>query len=190
MVREIAEQLGKEASLVIQGHGDARCQGKSGGVGERLRVETQKGRGTRIILDLPVSLATFRGVLIKAAQRKRSVLVAEDSVTSRTLLKNILDAAGYAVSTAVDGREALALLREQALDVVASDVEMPRMNGFELTRTMRQEEKLRHVPVVLVTSLDSREHREQDLEAGADAYIVKSAFDQSTLLDVLVRFTG
>ncbi len=126
----------------------------------------------------------------KSPARRRSVLIAEDSVTSRTLLKNILEAAGYAVQTAVDGQEALALLREHTFDAVVSDVEMPRMNGFELTRTIRQEEKLKHVPVVLVTSLDSREHREQGLEAGADAYIVKSAFDQSTLLDVLERFTG
>ncbi len=126
----------------------------------------------------------------KSVMRKRSVLVAEDSVTSRTLLKNILESAGYVVQTAVDGQEALAKLREQPFDAVVSDVEMPRMNGFDLTRSIRREEKLKHVPVVLVTSLDSREHREQGLEAGADAYIVKSAFDQSTLLDVLDRFTG
>lgn len=125
-----------------------------------------------------------------ADKRKRAVLVAEDSVTSRTLLKNILETAGYSVQTAVDGQEALALLREYTFDAVVSDVEMPRMNGFDLTRAIRQDEKLKHMPVVLVTSLDSREHREEGLEAGADAYIVKSAFDQSTLLDVLERFTG
>lgn len=126
----------------------------------------------------------------KSPGRKRSVLVAEDSVTSRTLLKSILEGAGYVVQTAVDGQEALAKLREEPFDAVVSDVEMPRMNGFDLTRSIRREEKLKHVPVVLVTSLDSREHREQGLEAGADAYIVKSAFDQTTLLDVLERFTG
>ncbi len=134
--------------------------------------------------------ATPKGAAPKTERRPRSVLVAEDSVTSRTLLKNILEGAGYVVQTAVDGQEALAKLREQPFDAVVSDVEMPRMNGFDLTRSIRREEKLKHVPVVLVTSLDSREHREQGLEAGADAYIVKSAFDQTTLLDVLERFTG
>ncbi|MEJ5365775.1 MAG: hybrid sensor histidine kinase/response regulator [Desulfosoma sp.] len=131
-----------------------------------------------------------KGSAPKSAARPRAVLVAEDSVTSRTLLKNILEGAGYAVQTAVDGQDALAKLREQPFDAVVSDVEMPRMNGFDLTRSIRREEKLKHMPVVLVTSLDSREHREQGLEAGADAYIVKSSFDQTTLLDVLERFTG
>ncbi|WP_448382700.1 hybrid sensor histidine kinase/response regulator [Desulfosoma sp.] len=95
----------------------------------------------------------------KTRKRPRSVLVAEDSVTSRTLLKNILEGAGYAVRTAVDGQEALSRLREEPVEAVVSDVEMPRMNGFDLTRAIRQDEKLKHVPVILVTSLDSREDR-------------------------------
>jgi two-component system, chemotaxis family, sensor kinase CheA len=70
---------------------------------------------------------------------------------------------------------------------VISDVEMPKMNGFDLTRNIRADKRLARTPVVLVTSLDSREDREQGVDAGADAYIVKSKFDQSNLLEVLKR---
>ncbi len=118
---------------------------------------------------------------------RRSVLIAEDSITARTLLKNILDAAGYLTVTAVDGIDALTQLRTHGIDLVVSDVDMPRMNGFELTAKIRSLREFDDLPVVLVTSLDSREDREQGIEVGASAYIVKSSFDQSNLLDVVRR---
>ncbi|RNC73319.1 MAG: hybrid sensor histidine kinase/response regulator [Desulfuromonadales bacterium] len=117
----------------------------------------------------------------------RSVLVVEDSITARTLLKNILESAGYRVRTAVDGVDALTLLGIEDFDLVVSDVDMPRMNGFELTGKIRASRQLADLPVVLVTSLDSREDRERGVDAGANAYIVKSSFDQSNLLDALRR---
>lgn len=120
----------------------------------------------------------------------RKVLVAEDSITSRTLLKNILTAAGYVVQVAVDGAAAWSLLRDEPPDVVVSDVEMPRMNGFELTERIRSDKRTAKIPVVLVTSLESREDKERGIDVGADAYIVKSSFDQSNLLDVLRRLVG
>ena len=115
----------------------------------------------------------------------RSVLVAEDSITSRMLLKSILESAGYKVTTAVDGMEAFTLLRAEHFDLVVSDVEMPRLNGFDLTARIRADKKLAELPVVLVTALETREDRERGIDAGANAYIVKSNFDQSLLLDVL-----
>jgi len=121
-----------------------------------------------------------------AAQRK-SILVAEDSITARTLLKNILEAAGYDVKTAVDGAEAFALLKTEKFDLAVSDVEMPRMNGFDLTAKIRADKGLSELPVVLVTALESREHRERGIDVGANAYIVKSSFDQSNLLEVIGR---
>jgi len=124
---------------------------------------------------------------IFAKPKKPSVLIAEDSITSRTLIKNILQASGYEVKTAVDGQDAYTLLKSEAFDAVVSDVEMPRMNGFELTEKIRGNEKLADIPVILVTSLDSREDRERGIDAGADAYIVKSNFDQSNLLEVIGR---
>ncbi len=124
---------------------------------------------------------------IPVKAKKISVLIAEDSITSRTLIKNILQASGYEVKTAVDGQDAYTLLKSEAFDIVVSDVEMPRMNGFELTEKIRSNEKLADIPVILVTSLDSREDRERGIDAGADAYIVKSNFDQSNLLEVIGR---
>jgi two-component system chemotaxis sensor kinase CheA len=115
------------------------------------------------------------------------VLVVEDSVTSRMLLKGILESAGYQVKTAVDGVEAYTTLRENEFDLVVSDVEMPRMNGFDLTAKVRSDKRLANLPVILVTALESREERERGIDAGANAYIVKSSFDQSNLLEVIQR---
>lgn len=113
------------------------------------------------------------------------ILVADDSVTSRMLIKNILETSGYAVETATDGLEALTSLRSREFDLLVSDVEMPRMNGFELTTNVRADQKLNELPVVLVTALSSREDKERGIDAGANAYIVKSSFDQSDLLSVI-----
>ncbi len=119
--------------------------------------------------------------------KRKSILLAEDSITARALLKNILEGAGYNVKTAVDGIDAFTELRENKYDIVVSDVEMPRMNGFDLTLKIRSDEKLSDLPVVLVTALNSREDREKGIDAGANAYIVKSSFDQSNLLEVINR---
>ncbi len=119
----------------------------------------------------------------------KSVLIVEDSITSRMLLKNILESSGYEVKTAVDGVEGLTALRSQEYDLVVSDVEMPRMDGFELTKSIRNDDRLSEMPVVLVTSLGSREDRERGIEAGANAYITKGGFDQSNLLEVIGRLT-
>lgn len=120
------------------------------------------------------------------AERK-SILVVEDSITSRMLVKNILEAAGYRVKTAVDGVDAFTKLRTEDFDVVVSDVDMPRMNGVGLTSRIRGDKKLAELPVVLVTALESREDRERGIDVGANAYIVKSSFDQSNLLEVIRR---
>lgn len=122
-----------------------------------------------------------------AVAEQTSILVVEDSITARSLLKNILEAAGYAVKTAVDGVDALTALKAGQFDLVVSDVEMPRMDGFDLTAKIRADKKLAELPVVLVTALESREHRERGIDAGANAYIVKSGFDQTNLLEVIRR---
>lgn len=122
----------------------------------------------------------------KTSQEK-SVLVVEDSITARSLLKGILEVAGYKVSTAVDGIDAFTQLRGGAFDIVVSDVDMPRMNGFDLTAKIRGDKKLAELPVVLVTALESREDRERGIDVGANAYIVKRSFEQSNLLEVIRR---
>ena len=117
----------------------------------------------------------------------RRILVAEDSVTSRMLLKSILEAAGYEVQTAVDGVEAFTALRDTEFDLLVSDIEMPRMSGLALCREVRGFPRTANLPVVLVTTLDSREDRERGIDAGANAYLVKSSFDQTNLLEVIKR---
>ncbi|MBN2030904.1 hybrid sensor histidine kinase/response regulator [bacterium] len=118
---------------------------------------------------------------------EKSILIAEDSITSRTLLKNILESAGYRVKATVDGVDAFTALKVDEYDLVVSDVEMPRMNGFDLVLKIRDDKKMADLPVVLVTGLESREHRERGIEVGANAYIVKRSFDQSNLLEVIQK---
>ncbi|MBT4819497.1 MAG: response regulator [Lentisphaerae bacterium] len=115
------------------------------------------------------------------------ILLVEDSITARVLLQSILEPAGYTVTTAVDGVEAFASLRSEVFDLVVSDVEMPRMNGFELTHRIRGEERLNDLPVVLVTARETREDRERGIDAGANAYLGKSNFDQTDLLQAIER---
>ena len=119
--------------------------------------------------------------------KRKSVLVVEDSITARTLLKNILESAGYDVKTAVDGIDAFTIIKTEDFDLVVSDVDMPQMNGFDLSAKIRRDKELSEMPVVLVTALESREDREHGIDAGANAYIVKSSFDQSNLLEVIRR---
>jgi len=120
---------------------------------------------------------------------QRSLLVVEDSITARSLLKSILETAGYRVETAVDGLDALTRLHTGQFDLVVSDVEMPRLDGFDLTARIRADTRLAELPVVLVTALESREDKERGIEVGANAYIVKSSFDQSNLFEVIRRLT-
>ena len=122
-------------------------------------------------------------------KRVLSVLVVEDSITSRTLLKNILETSGYQVKTAIDGSDALSILKTEEFDIVVSDVEMPRMDGFGLTAAIRSDKKLAELPVILVTGMESREDREHGIDVGANAYIVKSSFDQSRLVEAIQKLT-
>lgn len=148
-------------------------------------LKSSRGTGLRKVAGVVEEASEPKDTVTK----QKSVLVAEDSITSRILLKNILEAAGYRVKTAIDGRDAYTAIKTEKFDIVVSDVEMPRMNGFELTANIRNTDKIGNTPVILVTSLDSREDREKGIDAGANAYIVKGSFDQSNLLDVIERLT-
>jgi two-component system chemotaxis sensor kinase CheA len=122
-----------------------------------------------------------------APERRGRLIIAEDSITARTLLKNILEGDGYEVVASVDGVDALTRLKTEPFDLLVSDVDMPRMNGFELTAKIRADKKLGELPVVLVTALGSQKDREYGIEVGANAYIVKSDFDQSNLIEIIRR---
>lgn len=121
------------------------------------------------------------------ARVRQSILVVDDSITSRMLLKDILEASGFHVQTAVDGMDALTALRSEKFDLLVSDVDMPRLNGFDLVLRLRADAQLKDLPAVLVTGRDSREDRERGFDVGASAYVVKSNFDQSDLLEIVRR---
>jgi len=121
----------------------------------------------------------------KAEAPKKRLIVVEDSVTTRSLVKSILEAAGYDVFGAADGAEGWQRLQEQEADLVVADVEMPRMDGFQLTEAIRGSKRFRDLPVVLVTALETDKDKARGLEAGADAYLPKSTFDQTALLETI-----
>lgn len=118
---------------------------------------------------------------------RRVILVAEDSTMVRELERDVLAAAGYEVVLAIDGLDAWEKLQGQNFDLLLTDIEMPGINGLELARQVRGDERLKDMAVIVVTSLDSPEHRRQGMEAGADAYVVKKDFDQQSLLDTVKR---
>jgi two-component system chemotaxis sensor kinase CheA len=114
----------------------------------------------------------------------------DDSITSRTLEQSVLAAAGYDVVTAVDGLEAWRLIEREEIALVVSDVEMPHLDGIGLCERIRAAQRTASLPVILVTSLDTPAERARGLEAGADAYVTKSGFDQDILLDTVRQLLG
>jgi two-component system chemotaxis sensor kinase CheA len=119
------------------------------------------------------------------ALARTRVLIADDSLTTRSAMKALLEIAGYAVVTAADGEEAFGLLSTGGAQVVVSDVQMPRLDGLELTRRIKADPRLRAVPVILVTSLDAPADRVAGLEAGAEGYLVKREVERGKLLDLV-----
>ena len=118
---------------------------------------------------------------------KKSILVVEDSVTTRTLEVSILESAGYEVVSAADGQDAYSILANQGFDLIVTDIQMPYMDGFTFTKKVKSDSKYQHVPVILLTSLESPAEKKRGVEVGADAYITKSSFDQNNLLDTITR---
>jgi len=134
---------------------------------------------------LPRRRSSFVRSSSSNATQQLRVLVVDDSITTRTLEKNILETAGFDVYVAIDGAEAWSQLSEIDVDVIISDVEMPNMTGLQLTQKIKEHPQTKHLPVILLTSLSKPEQREAGLRAGADAYLVKSRFDQSELLETI-----
>ncbi len=118
------------------------------------------------------------------------VLVVEDSIGVRELQRTILEGAGYDVVTAVDGLDGAGRLNQAPVDLVLSDVEMPGMDGFTLTRAIRKTRGWENVPVVIMTSRGDDADKRAGLDAGCDAYLLKSEFDQHALVDTVRRLVG
>jgi two-component system, chemotaxis family, sensor kinase CheA len=138
---------------------------------------------TRAMVESLSSNTSFAG-LVEVA-RKHRVVVADDSITTRSLHRQVLEAAGYEVETAADGEEALRLLRARGADLLVSDIHMPRMDGLTLTRKVRDEPVLGSLPVVLVSSLDSDADQQRAQDAGASAYLTKGAYQRGELLKLV-----
>jgi two-component system, chemotaxis family, sensor kinase CheA len=139
---------------------------------------------------LHVPAASGKKSFHQAKRKEKKILVVEDVFSTRELEKSILEAHGYFVDTAVDGLDALDRMNGSRYDLIVSDVEMPRMDGFELCRNVKQRENWRDIPFVMVTALQKEEDKRRGLELGAAAYIVKSGFEQTNLLDSIERLVG
>ena len=140
-----------------------------------------------LILDAPRRSATHddEGPARTEARGSRRLLVVDDSVTTRTLVASVLMSAGFDVTAAVDGQDAWDRLQTAEFDLVVSDVDMPRMTGIQLTQTIRRGSSTRNLPVVLITSRDSADDRQRGADAGASAYLVKSSFDQTSIVETI-----
>ena len=119
-----------------------------------------------------------------------SVMVVDDALMVRELQRSILERGGYAVRTASDGAEALGMLAELPADLVVTDVEMPNVDGLQLIQSIRRHPRLANIPVLIVSSHGSDEDHQRGLDAGADAYIVKTSFDEVGLLTAVSRLLG
>lgn len=161
-----------------------------------LPLELKRLRLLNCAAVLPNGQAVFTlapGALIDAAEsattqerrfdRHGRVLIVDDSITTRTLLRGALEAAGYQVTTAADGEEALRIVQSETIGLIISDVRMPRLDGYGLTIQLRANPRTKHVPVVLFSAMET--DRGDPRASGADAYLSKSAFDRGELLQVV-----
>jgi len=153
-----------------------------------------------LILDVPDIFASAEGETGRGIRRafeesqasrvKGNILVVDDSITTRTMERSILITHGYQVTIAVSGEDALEKIANDSFDLVISDIEMPGINGFDLTRMLRTLEEYREVPIIIVSSMSRDEDKRNAIEAGAQAYIVKGSFEQGTLLDTVETLIG
>lgn len=120
----------------------------------------------------------------ESGTKKKIILLAEDSITTRLLIKNILESSGYEVKTAVDGVEAFEILQTEEIDLLLTDVDMPRMDGFALTEKVRAMISFKDLPIIICTARGSREDRERGIEIGANAYLDKNSFTQQSLVSI------
>jgi two-component system chemotaxis sensor kinase CheA len=141
----------------------------------------------RSVLALTTQDSVVAAYAQPAIEHRKRLIVADDSVTTRGLEKSILEGAGYEVSVAPDGQAAWQMLQAQGADLLVSDVEMPNLDGFDLTATVRGSDRFRDLPVILVTACESEADKTRGLQVGASAYLVKSGFDQDRLLETIAQ---
>jgi len=118
------------------------------------------------------------------------VLVVDDSITVREVERNMLEARGYDVEVAVDGADGWNAVRTNYYDLIISDIDMPRMNGFEFVGLVKSDANYASIPVMIVSYKDREEDRIKGMEAGADYYLTKGSFEDDTLIDAVVDLIG
>lgn len=123
-------------------------------------------------------------------EQPHRVLVVDDSLNTREIEKDVLEAWGYQVTLAENGRDGLNKALAETFDAVLTDVEMPVMDGFALTARLRENDLYRHKPIIIITSREKEADRQRGMEVGADAYIVKGSFDQNNLVETLKALLG
>ncbi len=124
------------------------------------------------------------------ARAPRRILVVDDSITVRELERQLLESRGYVVDIAVDGVDGWNAVRSTLYDLVVSDIDMPRMDGIQLVRHIKDDDRLRAIPVVVVSYKDREEDRIKGLDAGANAYLTKSSFHDQTFLSTVADLIG
>jgi len=123
-------------------------------------------------------------------KRIKRILVADDSITVREVERKMLVARGYEVDVAVDGMDAWNTVRANDYDLIISDIDMPRMNGFELVSLIKNDPNLRRLPVIIVSYKDREEDRNKGLEVGADYYLTKGSFQDQALVNAVLDLIG
>jgi two-component system sensor histidine kinase and response regulator WspE len=126
----------------------------------------------------------------QAATDSKRVLIVDDSLTVREIEKKLLESRGYLVDIAIDGVDGWNTVRSGHYDLVISDVDMPRMNGIELIKLIKNDAALRSLPVMMVSYKDRSEDKQKGLEAGADYYLTKGSFHDDTLIDAVIDLIG
>jgi two-component system sensor histidine kinase and response regulator WspE len=124
------------------------------------------------------------------SQRAKRVLVVDDSLTVREMERQLLLARGFAVDVAVDGMDGWNAVRSNDYDLVITDIDMPRMDGIEMVSLIKQDARLRDLPVMIVSYKDRPEDRARGISAGADYYLTKGSFHDQTLLEAVVDLIG
>jgi len=123
-------------------------------------------------------------------EKQLTVLVVDDSLSARMMEKGMLEEGGFRVVLATDGEEGLGKLGQGGIDLILTDVEMPRMNGLEMVAQVRSQAGTSEIPIVMVSSLGSEQDRKRGLDVGADAYLVKGSLTQESLVTAVNRLVG
>ncbi|BAU15482.1 CheA signal transduction histidine kinase [Leptolyngbya sp. NIES-3755] len=135
-------------------------------------------------------LAKVKPESMDVVDRRKKILVVDDSITVREMERKLLENRGYEVEVAINGLEGWNAIRTQHYDLVITDIDMPRMNGIELVKQLKNHPRLHSTPVIIVSYRDRPEDRIGGLEAGADYYLTKSSFHDDSLIDAVVSLVG